>query len=116
MVTQLGSRQRRYAGRRKEALSPHRPDDGPHVPDVRRRGRVRHVGTDGAPAERVTTSMPASGLGRIGILWRGDRNADNIAAAEKGRLQTIFEALRVRDLVPEPVVFNDEAVNEVREQ
>ena len=60
--------------------------------------------------------MPASGLGRIGILWRGDRNADNIAAAAKGRLQPIFEALRVRDLVPEPVVFNDDAVNEVREQ
>jgi hypothetical protein len=60
--------------------------------------------------------MAKTDSGRIGILWRGERTTDSINTAEKGRLQPIFEALRARGVLPEPVVFSDDAVDGVRQQ
>lgn len=52
----------------------------------------------------------------IGILWRGDREARASATAANNRLRAVFEALAARRIDAEPVVFDDEFVDEVREQ
>jgi hypothetical protein len=55
-------------------------------------------------------------IGRIGVLWRGDRDARNKATAENNRLRPVFEALAALKVAAEPVVFGDDMVDEVREQ
>jgi hypothetical protein len=55
-------------------------------------------------------------VGRIGILWRGDRDARNNATAENNRLRPLFEALATLKVAAEPVVFADDIVDEVRDQ
>jgi hypothetical protein len=60
--------------------------------------------------------MTNDSVGRIGVLWRGDRDARNKATAENNRLRPLFEALAARKVAAEPVVFADEMVDEVRDQ
>ena len=60
--------------------------------------------------------MTASASGRIGILWRGDREARASATAANNRLRPVFEALAAIDIAAEPVVFDDELVDDVRRQ
>jgi hypothetical protein len=55
-------------------------------------------------------------IGRIGVLWRGDRDARNKATAEDYRLRPVFEALATLKVAAEPVVFADQFVDEVRDQ
>src|SRR5437764_11000697 len=60
--------------------------------------------------------MTKSDVGPVGILWRGDRSADKIATAEKGRLQPIFDALARHGVAAKAVVFSDDAIDDVRQQ
>jgi hypothetical protein len=53
---------------------------------------------------------------RVGILWRGDRDARASATASKSRLRAVFEALQACGIAPELVVFDDDVVDEVRVQ
>lgn len=53
---------------------------------------------------------------RVGILWRGDRHGEQPPALESSRLRGVFQALAERGLAAEPVVFADDAVEEVRDQ
>jgi hypothetical protein len=59
------------------------------------------------------TSRPGK---RIGILWRGDRNAEVRPMAQDCRLHRVFQALAESHVSAEPVVYSEEASAEVREQ
>ena len=59
--------------------------------------------------------MTTDPIGRIGILWRGDRGV-RIDAAHNNRLQPIFDALTALHVAAAPVVFGDEMIDDVREQ
>ncbi|MDP9238033.1 MAG: Cj0069 family protein [Chloroflexota bacterium] len=57
----------------------------------------------------------ASGVaGRVGILWRGDR--DRASEAVPPRLRPIFDALTALNIDPEAVVYSYEAASDVRDQ
>jgi len=60
--------------------------------------------------------MATDAIGRIGILWRGDRAARANATAENNRMHPLFAALSARNVAAEPVVFGDDLVDEVRDQ
>ena len=60
--------------------------------------------------------MTTDQLGRIGILWRGDRDARSNATAHNNRLQPIFDALAALNVAAEPVVFGDEMIDDARDQ
>jgi hypothetical protein len=56
-------------------------------------------------------------IGRIALLWRGDRNARAKATAENNnRLRPLFEALAALKVAAEPAVYSDEMVDEVRDR
>jgi hypothetical protein len=60
--------------------------------------------------------MAANQIGRIALLWRGDRDARAKATAENNRLRPLFEALASLNVAAEPAVYSDEIVDEVRDQ
>ena len=60
--------------------------------------------------------MVTGAIGRVGVLWRGDRDARDNTTAENNRLRSVFDALAAADVTAEPVVFGDEMVDEVRDQ
>ena len=60
--------------------------------------------------------MANAAVGRVGILWRGDRAGGSQALAQNHRLRPIFDALTALNIAPEAVVFADEAASDVREQ
>jgi hypothetical protein len=62
------------------------------------------------------STLVSGGIGRVGLLWRGDRDAREKATAENNRLRPVFEALAVAKISAEPVVFGDDMVDEVRHQ
>src|SRR4051812_29559362 len=53
---------------------------------------------------------------KIAILWRGDREARQAATPQNNRYYRIFEELAALGIAAEPAVFDEEFVNEVREQ
>jgi hypothetical protein len=55
-------------------------------------------------------------IGRLGVLWRGDRAARAAARPETSRFARIFDALAQRDIHAEPVVFAEDMADEVRAQ
>lgn len=54
-------------------------------------------------------------IGRIGILWRGDTTKPP-PTRENNRLSGVFDALEACQVAGEPVVYSDDAVDQVREQ
>jgi hypothetical protein len=58
--------------------------------------------------------MRSDHVAKIGILWRGNRDAP--IDMQNNRLRPLFEAFAELRVAAEPVVFSDEAVEEVREQ
>jgi len=54
-------------------------------------------------------------IGRIGILWRGDTTKPP-PTRENNRLSGVFDALEACQIVGEPVVYLDDAVDQVHEQ
>jgi hypothetical protein len=55
-------------------------------------------------------------IGRIALLWRGDRDARTKATTRNNRLSPLFEALTSVNVAAEPAVYSDEIVDEVRDQ
>jgi len=53
---------------------------------------------------------------RLGILWRGNREARDAATAENNRLSPLFAALAGLNVHAEPVVYAEEQTDEVRAQ
>jgi len=53
---------------------------------------------------------------RLGLLWRGDRSADPYSTPGAVRLEPLMSALRERNAVVEPVVYEDDAREEIRAQ
>jgi hypothetical protein len=60
--------------------------------------------------------MTANQIGKIALLWRGDRDARAKATPANTRLSPVFEALASVNVAAEPVVYSDEIVDEVRDQ
>ncbi len=60
--------------------------------------------------------MASDYIGRIGVLWRGNRDARDSATAENNRLRPLFEALADLRVAAEPAVYSDEMADEVRDQ
>jgi hypothetical protein len=61
----------------------------------------------------ATTS---SKIGKLALLWRGDRDARRQATPESSRFHRVFEALTARGISAEPAVYSEEAEKEIREQ
>jgi hypothetical protein len=61
-------------------------------------------------------SEPATPLGRIAILWRGDEAVRRTATAKTSRFKDVFAALAQANIVAEPVVYEDEVADDVRAQ
>jgi hypothetical protein len=55
-------------------------------------------------------------IGRLALLWRGDREARSTAKPETSRLHRVFEALAAYDIYAEPAVYSDGMADEVRAQ
>lgn len=59
--------------------------------------------------------MASNRAGKIGILWRGERNAGTEAAVPP-RLRPVFDALNAIDVDTEAVVYSDDVAESVRDQ
>src|SRR3954467_15160694 len=59
---------------------------------------------------------PPPRLGRIAILWRGDEAARRSAAPKTGRFKAVFAALAAVGVDAEPVVYEDDVLDALREQ
>jgi hypothetical protein len=55
-------------------------------------------------------------IGRLALLWRGDREARSSAKPETSRLNRVFEALALHNIHAEPAVYSDDMADEVRAQ
>jgi hypothetical protein len=53
---------------------------------------------------------------KIAIVWRGDREARRAATTENNRFYRVFEELAALAIQAEPAVFDENFVDEVREQ
>jgi hypothetical protein len=53
---------------------------------------------------------------RIAVLWRGDREARRAATPQNNGYHRVFEELAALGIHPEPAVYADDLVDEVREQ
>jgi hypothetical protein len=60
--------------------------------------------------------MTATKVGKLALLWRGDRQARREATAHNNRFTRVFEALAALGIDAEPAVYADDMVDEVRAQ
>ena len=60
--------------------------------------------------------MTTETVGRLALLWRGDREARRQATPENNRWHKIFAELAARKIQAEPCVYCEEAADEVRTQ
>jgi len=60
-------------------------------------------------------SKSTARLGRVAILWRGDEAARRDATPETSRFKAIFAALAEAGVDAEPVVYEDDVIDDVRE-
>jgi len=60
--------------------------------------------------------QPDSKSYKIAILWRGDREARRAATRQNNRYHRVFEELGALGIHAEPAVFDENFVDEVREQ
>lgn len=72
-------------------------------------------------ADSSSLSMPATSrrdtrLGRIAILWRGDEAERRSAAPQTSRFKAVFAALADVGIHAEPVVYEDDVLDAVRER
>jgi hypothetical protein len=67
-------------------------------------------------AEPFSMSGSTPRLGRIAILWRGDDTARRSAAPHTSRFKDVFAALSALGVDAEPVVYEDDVADAVREQ
>src|SRR5262245_58828820 len=86
--------------------------------DTATRQRVR-TWPKGCASWRSSETMAdavAKAIGKVALLWRGDRQARDAATPETSRFQRVFEALARRNILAEPAVYADEMADEVRTQ
>lgn len=57
-----------------------------------------------------------NGLGRVAVLWRGDREARRAATPANNRFHRVFEELATAGIEAEPAVFAEAFADEVRHQ
>ncbi len=60
--------------------------------------------------------MSADRIGRVALLWRGDRDPRQNATPRNDRLRPVFDALADLGIAAQPAVYCDEVVDEVRDQ
>ena len=60
--------------------------------------------------------MPEKKSFKVGILWRGDREARQAATPANNRFYRVFEELAAVGILAEPAVYDEEFADEVREQ
>jgi hypothetical protein len=60
--------------------------------------------------------MTAGNLGKVAVLWRGDRQARIEATPDNNRFYRVFEALGALGIDAEPAVYAEEMADEVRAQ
>ena len=60
--------------------------------------------------------MTEGKVGKLALLWRGDRQARSEATAESSRFNRVFEALASLGIQAEPAVYADDMADEVRQQ
>jgi hypothetical protein len=60
--------------------------------------------------------MTEGKVGKLALLWRGDRQARNEATADGSRFNRVFEALASLGIQAEPAVYADDMADEVRQQ
>jgi uncharacterized protein DUF6815 len=60
--------------------------------------------------------MTASKIGKLALLWRGDRPARREATADNNRFTRVFGALAALGIEAEPAVYADDMAEEVRAQ
>jgi hypothetical protein len=60
--------------------------------------------------------MTATKIGKLALLWRGDRQARGEATAQNNRFSLVFEALAALGVDAEPAVYADDMADEVRAQ
>src|ERR1700746_3551062 len=59
-------------------------------------------------------SKPSAHLGRIAVLWRGEKAARRSASPETGRFKAVFAALADTGVDAEPVVYEDDGLDAAR--
>src|SRR5215203_3295988 len=64
----------------------------------------------------ATIALRNSGLGKIAVVWRGDRAAHSVATPQNNRFRRIFEELATLGITAEPAVYDEEFADEVRAQ
>jgi hypothetical protein len=55
-------------------------------------------------------------LGKVAIVWRGDRLARDAATPQNNRFHRVFEELAKAGVHAEPAVYGDDMIEEVRAQ
>jgi hypothetical protein len=60
--------------------------------------------------------MTSNEVGKVALLWRGDRETRSQATAQNNRRHRVFEALAALGIQAEPAVYADDTVDEVRDQ
>src|SRR6202162_5352711 len=60
--------------------------------------------------------MTEDKVGKLALVWRGDRQARNEATAHGSRFNRVFEALASLGIEAEPAVYADDMADEVRQQ
>ncbi|HEY3786398.1 MAG TPA: Cj0069 family protein [Steroidobacteraceae bacterium] len=58
----------------------------------------------------------AGEIGKVALLWRGDREAHDAARPRNPRLEPVFEALAAHSVRAEAAVYSDECEDEIRSQ
>src|SRR5262249_54771251 len=84
-------------------------------PSPARGPRARAGGSTIMNVKPFSIPKPSARLGRVAILWRGDEAARRGATPATSRFKAVFAALACRGLEAEPVVYEDDVVDAVRE-
>jgi hypothetical protein len=62
------------------------------------------------------SATETGGIGKIAVLWRGDRTARSDATPRNNRFYRVFEELAAAGIDAEPAVYDEEFADEVRDQ
>src|SRR5271156_1989392 len=60
--------------------------------------------------------MADNDIGRLAVLWRGDREARRSATPQNNRFHRVFEELAALGIHAEPAIYDEDFANEVRDQ
>jgi hypothetical protein len=72
--------------------------------------------TPPAPTDKQSSTKGAAGVARVGLLWRGERRAGAAPTRGDTLLPPLFDRLAQLDVDAQPLVYSDDAIEEVREE